>query len=455
MKTTLLGLAAKFIHPSMAIYTLSSYCQTQGIENISLLDLTINHNLDFVVAEIYRENPDILGISCYIWNIDMVSKILAILRETKPNMKIILGGPEIDAELPNADYFVIGEGEEVLVQLIKDIMAGREDIPTVYSSEVKLPLGLNPFIHDTFPLEMFDNKILYYETSRSCPYSCSYCLYGNDNSLLFLDLERVKKELKFYLDRGVKQVKFLDRSFNARRSHAMEIWQFLIDNDNGVTNFHFEIYPDLLSEELFEVLNTVRPGQFQFEIGVQSTNRETLKLVKRRTNLDRAIANIKKIPRSIHVHLDLIAGLPGEGYASFRNSFNDVYALKPEMLQLGFLKVLKNTSLDKETEQYGIVYNKFAPFTTLYTNDITYDEMMKLRSVERVLNLYYNTEGYFKEKLERCEALFDTPFDFYENLAVYYEGRKWHWASHKKVTLDGFLDEYLADVHGVAVRIEE
>lgn len=443
MKTTFLGISAKFIHPSMAIYTLATYCHTQGIKDISVLDVTINHSLSFIMDEIYREDPDILGISCYIWNIDMVTKILAILKVTRPDLVIILGGPEIDGPVDGADYVVIGEGEEAVVSLIKGIMAERWALPFEIFSATKLPLGANTFIHDTYPLSLFDNKIIYYETSRSCPYSCTYCLYGNDNSLLFLDLDRVEQELQFYLDAKVKQVKFLDRSFNANRAHAVAIWEYLMANDNGVTNFHFEIYPDLLSDDMFEVLNRVRPGLFQFEIGVQSTNKETLVKVKRRTNLERALANIKKIPRTIHVHLDLIAGLPGEDYESFRKSFNDVIALKPEMLQLGFLKVLKNTGLAKEVEEHGIVFQPFAPYTILYTNDLSREDVSRLRSVERVLNLFYNQEGYFTERLAQFEGEFETPFDFYVGLGRYYERKKWHWASHKKVTLERILTDYL------------
>ena len=443
MKTTLLGLATKFIHPSMSIYTLANYCKSQGIADISLLDLTMNHNFDFIMGEIYREDPDILGISCYIWNMDWAKKIMAILRQTKPEMIIFLGGPEIDGPVENADYVIVGEGEEAIVTLLQGLYQGRTDLPTLLRATKKLPLGDAPFLHDTYPLELFENKILYYETSRSCPYSCTYCLYGCDNSLSFLDMERVKRELQVYLDAGVKQVKFLDRSFNAKPSHALAIWEYLIANDNGVSNFHFEIYPDLLTDAMFAVLERVRPGLFQFEVGVQSTNPETLKLVRRNTNLERALANIKRIPRSIHVHLDLIAGLPGESYQSFKNSFNDVYALRPEMLQLGFLKVLKNSTLKQEVEQHGIAYNAFAPYNALYTNHITYDEMVRLRSIERVLNLFYNQEGYFAEGIAACEAHFETPFDFYEHLAGYYEANRLHWASHKKHTLAGVLEAYL------------
>ena len=461
MKILLAACNAKYIHSNLAVYNLRAYAGEYR-EHIILKEYTINQQKDEILRDIYLEKPDIICFSCYIWNISFVKEIAEDLKKILPDSVFWAGGPEVsfDAEdflKKNPGFFgvMVGEGEETFRELCRfyvDNKGNLEEIPGIafYSGEKIrhngwreiMDLSKVPFAYEN--MEDFRNKIVYYESSRGCPFSCSYCLSSVDKKLRFRNLDLVKKELQFFIDRKVPQVKFVDRTFNCKHSHAMEIWQYILEHDNGITNFHFEISADLLKEEELSLMEKMRPGLIQLEIGVQSTNPDTIKAIRRTMDFERLSEIVNKIHSfgNIHQHLDLIAGLPYENYDSFRNSFNQVYALKPEQLQLGFLKVLKGSLMKEMEEEYGIVHKEKEPYEVLSTKWLSYGEILKLKTVESMVEVYYNS-GQFQNTLNYIESFFEDAFSLYEELGKFYEEKGYHSISHSRMKRYEILLEFL------------
>jgi len=448
MKFLLAAVNAKYIHSNPAIYSLRACAGDEYKSYIDLAEYTINQQAQDILADIYKRKPDAIGFSCYIWNWNMVQELLAELPKILPDMGIWLGGPEVtyDAEqvlqkYPQLSGIMVGEGEmtfrEVLERYIEtekkdDTSDDRNGKPsftdiaglclsTGYTAARTLTdLSTLPFLYED--LDPFANKIIYYESSRGCPYRCSYCLSSIDKRVRLRDAGIVKKELQFFLDHKVKQVKFVDRTFNCDHRHAMEIWRYIYEHDNGITNFHFEIAADILREEEIELLKKFRPGLAQLEIGVQSTNEETIRAINRRMDVERLekiVASIRE-GKNIHQHLDLIAGLPYEDYESFGRSFNRVCAMKPDQLQLGFLKVLKGSEMAEKAEGFGICHGERPPYEVLYTKWLSYGDVLRLKRIEEMVELYYNSNQY-THTLLFLEQAFETPFAMFEKMAEYFE----------------------------------
>ena len=442
MKFLLAAFNAKYIHSNPAVYSLRAYAGERYAPYIEIGEYTINHSLDSILADIYSRRPDMIGFSCYIWNFKLVQELLVEIHKLLPQTELWLGGPEVSFQCldilrkyPFVKGIMVGEGEETFLDLIKYYLqegAGALEeipglaLPTGYTSERGLvDLSKVPFLYsagqaDT--LNDFENRIIYYESSRGCPFRCSYCLSSIDKMVRRRDLELVKRELQFFLDRKVSQVKFIDRTFNCNHEHAKEIWDYILKNDNGVTNFHFEVAADILDEEELELLGRMRPGLVQLEIGVQTTNPDTLKEIRRVTNLDKLRQVVSKIHEgnNVHLHLDLIAGLPYENYNSFARSFGEVYNMKPEQLQLGFLKVLKGSYMYEKAPDYGLTYLNNPPYEVLFTNWLTYENVLRLKQVEEMVELYYNS-NQFTHTLPLLEQLYDNPFYLFEALAEFYD----------------------------------
>ncbi len=464
MKLLLVAVNAKYIHSNLAVYSLRAFANKYA-ENIKILEMTINHSEEEILKAIYKEKADVVAFSCYIWNIDMMKQIAAELKKVLPEVRIWFGGPEVsyDARLclkdnPVLDGIMIGEGEQTFLELTKYYVEGTlrlEDIPglafwekgqlIITSDRQLISLDTIPFPYEK--MEDFKNKIIYYESSRGCPFSCSYCLSSIDKSVRLRNTQLVKQELKVLLDQQVPQVKFVDRTFNCNKKHAMEIWQFIKENDNGVTNFHFEISADLLTEEEMELLAGLRPGQVQFEIGVQSTNTNTISVIHRRMDFDIVSRNVLRIKagNNIHQHLDLIAGLPLEDYNSFKRSFDDVYRLKPDQLQLGFLKILKGSRMEAESSSYGIVYRNKAPYEVLSTDRISFDELLKIKGICDMVEIYYNS-AQFTWSIRFLEHLFDSPIKLYEELSEYYERNYLSGIAHNRIKRYDMLLDFFKEI---------
>ena len=437
MKFLLVAVNAKYIHSNPAVYSLKRFAG-EYTDAVEIAEYTINNRMEDILEDIYRRKPDVIGFSCYIWNIGMVEKLMGGLHKLLPKLPVFLGGPEVtyDADkllrkYPYLTGIFIGEGEatfaEVVKYYVKKNPESLEDIPGLMlrsgMTPERKPLNLTdvPFLYDD--MAPFTNRIIYYETQRGCPFRCSYCLSSIDKTVRFRDIEVVKKELAFFLEKKVKQVKFVDRTFNCNHDHAMAVWQYLYDHDNGVTNFHFEIAGDILREDEIALVAKMRPGLVQFEIGVQSTNTDTLREIRRVMDIEKlkqVVASLKAA-HNVHIHLDLIAGLPYEDYDSFSRSFDDVYAMEPEQLQLGFLKVLKGSYMAEMAESYGLVYTDYAPYEVLYTNWLSFTEICRLKRIEEMVEIYYNS-GQFAHSLPVMIADFGQgAFAFYEALADFYE----------------------------------
>ena len=461
MKILLAACNAKYIHSNLAVYNLRAYAEDYR-KNIVLKEYTINQQKDEILRDIYLEKPDVICFSCYIWNISFVKEIAEDLKKILPDSVFWAGGPEVsfDAEdflKKNPGFFgvMVGEGEETFRELCRfyvDKKGSLEEIPGIafgFGEKIRhngwreiMDLSNVPFAYED--MEDFRNKIVYYESSRGCPFSCSYCLSSVDKKLRFRNLDLVKKELQFFIDRKVPQVKFVDRTFNCKHSHAMEIWKYILEHDNGITNFHFEISADLLKEEELSLMEKMRPGLIQLEIGVQSTNPETIKAIRRTMDFKKLSEIVDRIHcfENIHQHLDLIAGLPYENYESFRNSFNQVYALKPEQLQLGFLKVLKGSLMKEVAEEYGIIHKEKEPYEVLSTKWLSYGEILKLKTVESMVEVYYNS-GQFQNILNYMESFFEDAFSLYEELGKFYEEKGYHSISHSRMRRYEILLEFL------------
>ncbi len=470
MKILLVACNAKYIHSNLAVYDLQAYASDYA-DHIVLKEYTINQQKDDIMRDIYLEHPDVVCVSCYIWNLSFVKELMADLIKILPGADFWAGGPEVsyDAEkflTENSEFkgVMVGEGEETFKELagyyveknpqnLKDMtgICYRDGDQIIHNGWRQIMnLSSIPFIYKD--LSEFKNRIIYYESSRGCPFSCSYCLSSIDKKLRFRDTETVKKELQFFIDNKVPQVKFVDRTFNCKHDHAMAIWKYINEHDNGVTNFHFEISADLLREEELQEMSTMRPGLIQLEIGVQSTNPDTIKAIHRTMDFEKLKGIVDRIHSfgNIHQHLDLIAGLPYEDYDSFRHSFNDVYALKPQQLQLGFLKVLKGSHMMEMCREYGIVYKTQEPYEVLSTKWLDYDHVLKLKTVENMVEVYYNS-GQFQNTLEYLENFFQDAFSIYERLGSFYMEKGYGDVSHTRMRRYEILLEFLEDVPEISM----
>ena len=470
MKILLAACNAKYIHSNLAVYDLQAYASDYA-DHIVLKEYTINQQKDDIMRDIYLEHPDVVCVSCYIWNLSFVKELMADLIKILPGADFWAGGPEVsyDAEkflTENSEFkgVMVGEGEETFKELagyyveknpqnLKDMtgICYRDGDQIIHNGWRQImDLSSIPFIYKD--LSEFKNRIIYYESSRGCPFSCSYCLSSIDKKLRFRDTETVKKELQFFIDNKVPQVKFVDRTFNCKHDHAMAIWKYINEHDNGVTNFHFEISADLLREEELQEMSTMRPGLIQLEIGVQSTNPDTIKAIHRTMDFEKLKGIVDRIHSfgNIHQHLDLIAGLPYEDYDSFRNSFNDVYALKPQQLQLGFLKVLKGSHMMEMCREYGIVYKTQEPYEVLSTKWLGYDHVLKLKTVENMVEVYYNS-GQFQNTLEYLEKFFPDAFSIYERLGSFFMEKGYGDVSHTRMRRYEILLEFLEDVPEISM----
>ena len=525
MKFLLVAINAKYIHSNLGIYSLKAYAEkelrkkkkaalagtgklvssvaeagaqgaeweadgavvteTQSVAGVSsgqvqveIAEYTINHQMDQILQDIYRRKPDVIGFSCYIWNIQYIRPFLKDIPKVLPDVKIWMGGPEVYyraesflEEEPTVTGVMVGEGEATLAELAEvygeaegaskeetgsyDMDARLEQVRGIVfrktSGEILrtlmrplLPMDEIPFSYNN--LEGMEHRIIYYESSRGCPYSCSYCLSSIDKTVRFRSLDLVMKELDYFLERKVPQVKFVDRTFNCKKSHALAIWRYLLEHDNGVTNFHFEISADLIDEEELEVMEQMRPGLIQLEIGVQTTNPDTITEIRRKMNLDRLKQVVDKINsfHNIHQHLDLIVGLPYENYERFCQSFDDVYWMRPEQLQLGFLKVLTGSYMAEKTQDYGLLYHQEPPYEVLATKWLDYGQVLRLKAVEDMVEVHYNS-GQYTETLREMEQHWASPYAMFEALADYYERLGYTGIAINRLTryeiLFGFLRE--------------
>lgn len=467
MKILLAACNAKYIHSNLAVYNLKS-CSGEYSSSVVVKEYTINQIRDDILKDIYLEQPDVVCFSCYIWNISFVRELVPDLKKILPQVEFWAGGPEVSYDAveflkKNPVFFgvMVGEGEETFHELagyyierkpetlsgirgvaFRDENKGRDIVHTGWRE--LMDLSKVPFAYSN--LTEFKNRIIYYESSRGCPFSCSYCLSSIDKKLRFRDIGLVKKELQFFIDNKVPQVKFVDRTFNCKHDHAMEIWRYITENDNGITNFHFEISADLLRAEELALMKTMRPGLIQLEIGVQSTNPQTIKAIRRTMDFEKLKGIVEQIHSfgNIHQHLDLIAGLPYEGYDSFHKSFCDVYALRPEQFQLGFLKVLKGSHMMEMTGEYQILYKDREPYEVLSTAWLTYGEILRLKMVESMVEVYYNS-GQFKNTLVFLEKYFDDPFRMYEALGRFYEKKGYSEISHSRMRRYEILMEFAGE----------
>ena len=464
MRILLTAINAKYIHSNLAVYNLKAVTAKYG-DQIEIAEYTINQQPDEILADIYKKQPDVIAFSTYIWNRRMVGELIAELPKVLPQAEIWAGGPEVsyDAEAflmeyPKVRGVMRGEGETVFPALASLYIEGtgsfqtiagityRNDHGELQINEDGAPANMDelPFVYDH--LEDFSHKIIYYESSRGCPFRCAYCLSSLEKKLRFRSLDLVKKELGFFLQAKVPQVKFLDRTFNCNPGRTVDLWQWILDHDNGITNFHFEIAADLITEEELAIMERMRPGLIQLEIGVQSTNMETVHEIDRVMDLD-LVRNVTAKVKSfgnIHQHLDLIAGLPREDLESFHKSFDDVFAMKPEQLQLGFLKVLRGTKIHRMAQQYGIVCHDKAPYEVLSTPWLPYKDLVLLKGVEEMVELYYNSHQYEKT-LEEILKNYGSPFAFFVELAEFYDRKGYSKISHSRMARYEILREFISE----------
>ena len=508
MKFLLAAINAKYIHSNPGVYSLRAFARTKipGAD-IEIGEYTINHQMDLILQDIYRRKPDFIGFSCYIWNISYIMEIVRDVKKVLPEVEIWLGGPEVSYDAkkvltrePDVCGVMRGEGELTFTELVRaylkreelcaaagDIDSGSEmqrqektlvsdentwqpkavkaetgdrrgldldNIPGITyraeSGEVVergpqrlLSLDEIPFYYDD--MAGFENRIVYYESSRGCPFSCSYCLSSIDKTVRFRSLDLVLPELQFFLDHKVPQVKFVDRTFNCKRDHTLGIWRYLVEHDNGITNFHFEVSADIFDEEELELIGKMRPGLIQLEIGVQSTNPDTIKEIHRHMDLVKLKQAVDRVYdyRNTHQHLDLIAGLPYENYESFMRSFDDVYRMRPDQLQMGFLKVLKGSYMEEQVAAYDLKYRGIPPYEVLSTKWLPYSDVIRLKGVEDMVEVYYNS-GQFPATMKLLEKKFARPSEIFTSLAEYYEKNGLTGISHSRLAryeiLYGFLE---------------
>ena len=482
MRVLLAAVNAKYIHSNLGVYSLKAYGESRvpGLQ-AEIGEYTINHRMDLVLQDIYLKKPDFIGFSCYIWNIRYVEQLAEDLCRLLPGVSIWLGGPEVSyraEELlkawPWAEGVMVGEGEKTFAELMAALGAGEEGAGkaagggnascreaalenvrgivfrrqdgTIGKTRPQELLSMDEIPFSYGDLKGFENRIIYYESSRGCPFSCSYCLSSIDKTVRFRSLDLVKRELDLFLEKKVPQVKFVDRTFNCKKSHSMAVWRHILEHDNGVTNFHFEISADLLDEEELELLGQMRPGLVQLEIGVQSTNPDTIREIRRKTDLEKLEAAVRKINgfHNIHQHLDLIAGLPWEDYGSFHRSFDDVYRMEPDQLQLGFLKVLSGSYMAEAAGNYDLIWSSCPPYEVLSTRWLPYEDMIRLKGVEEMVEVYYNSRQ-FTVTMKALAEEFGSPFVLFEKLARYYEENGLGGISHSRLTRYEILYRFILE----------
>ncbi|MGN0297917.1 MAG: B12-binding domain-containing radical SAM protein [Lachnospiraceae bacterium] len=473
MKFLLVAINAKYIHSNPAVYSLKSMAGKYK-DQVEIAEFTINHRPEQVIRRIYETQTEAIGFSCYIWNIAFVRRILVDLKKLMPDTDFWLGGPEVSydafeevSQWPQLRGIMYGEGELTFRQLMAaycegwDLNVVKGIVYRSVSGEIcfrqpqeMVDMSEIPFVYSgENGVEHFENRIVYYESSRGCPFQCSYCLSSIDRRVRFRNLDLVKEELGYFLEKKVPQVKFIDRTFNCNHQHAMEIWRYILEHDNQVTNFHFEISADLLREDELELLSQMRPGAVQMEIGVQTTNPLTTKEIRRSASLEQICNAVHRINsfRNIHLHLDLIAGLPYEDYDSFHQSFNDVYGLYPEQLQLGFLKVLKGSHMYEMAEEYGLVYETEPVYEVLYTKWLSYQEKLRLKNIEEMVEVYYNSRQY-QQILLWLETYFEDAFFMYEALGDFYEKKHYMDMSHSRLRRYEILLEWIGQYKQIPLK---
>ena len=526
MKFLLAAINAKYIHSNPGVYSLRAFARTKipGAD-IEIGEYTINHQMDLILQDIYRRKPDFIGFSCYIWNISYIMEIVRDVKKVLPEAEIWLGGPEVSYDAkkvltrePDVRGVMRGEGELTFTELVRAyLQREKTSVPDGYTGEsfrgqakeetsgcaenTRMPenaegenahsdrldlsqipgityraangeieehgpqrlLSLDeiPFYYDD--MAGFENRIVYYESSRGCPFSCSYCLSSIDKTVRFRSLDLVFPELQFFLDHKVPQVKFVDRTFNCKREHTLGIWRYLVEHDNGITNFHFEVSADIFDEEELELIGKMRPGLIQLEIGVQSTNPDTIREIHRHMDLVKLKRAVDRVYdyRNTHQHLDLIAGLPYENYESFMRSFDDVYRMRPDQLQMGFLKVLKGSYMEEQVAAYDLKYRGIPPYEVLSTKWLPYSDVIRLKGVEDMVEVYYNS-GQFPATMKLLEKRFQRPSEIFVNLAEYYEKNGLTGISHSRLAryeiLYRFLEEDMREEerdHVTAAKVPE
>jgi anaerobic magnesium-protoporphyrin IX monomethyl ester cyclase len=465
MNVLLTTLNAKYIHTSLALRYLKAFCQDDF--KVDLVEYTIKDPAMNVVSDLFQRKPDVIGFSCYIWNIEETIQIISMLKKVLPEVKIVLGGPEVSYDvdfwmnrLQDVDFIVVGEGEETLHHLLTE-MKGEQKYHFVYGlayrkgDEVvinpprpKLDLNRIPspfYFKEDIP--NLGNRVTYFETSRGCPFSCQFCLSSIEVGVRYFDIERTKRDLLHLIESGAKLIKFVDRTFNIKRDYAMEIFQFLIENHQGCV-FQFEITADIMRPEVLDYLaENAPPGIFRFEIGVQSTNDVTNDIVKRRQNFTKLARTVTKIKESgkIDQHLDLIAGLPEEDYTSFRKTFNDVFALRPEELQLGFLKMLRGTGMRINAAKYEYKYMDNAPYEMLENRVLPFSDIVRIKRVEDVLEKYWNAHRMDHTLLYLIEKEFASAFDFFQEFGDFWEAKGWSRIGHQLEDLFTRLHMFLRE----------
>ncbi|MBQ8412832.1 MAG: B12-binding domain-containing radical SAM protein [Lachnospiraceae bacterium] len=477
MTYLLSAINAKYIHSNPAVYSLYYYTvdkhakQGYEIPHITIIEHTINNQLEDILEDIYSAKPDFIGFSCYIWNIRYINELIVELHKLLPDTHIWVGGPEVSydpiqylTDMPMVKGVICGEGEETFHQLVMNYELKSADLSNIKGICFKSDLGIiSTDIPNTIPMDEipfiyrdmddFTNRIIYYESSRGCPFSCSYCLSSIDKCVRFRSIELVEKELQFFIDQQIPQVKFIDRTFNCNPDRAFRIWKYIHEHDRGITNFHFEIAGDLLNEAQLELIKDFRPGLIQFEIGVQSTNPDTIQEIRRKCDFKKLKENVLQIEsfKNIHQHLDLIAGLPYEDIHSFRDSFNQVYSLKPNQLQLGFLKVLSGSHMKDMVKDYHLSYRSLPPYQVLVNKWLSHYDLLRLKHIEQVVEIYYNS-NQFANSIKYLEQFFDTAFDMYDKLGDYYYRTFDTGVKHSRIFRYNFLLDFFQKILGEEIE---
>ncbi|HAT4362889.1 TPA: DUF4080 domain-containing protein [Clostridium perfringens] len=469
MKILLTAINSKYIHSNLAVRYLKAFTKDLDFQG-DIKEFSINDRVENILEGIIEEKPDVVAFSCYIWNMEFVNRLAELIKLVKPNIEILYGGPEVSYEgkefLENheGEYVIVGEGEKTFREFVLyKLGEGKiEDIKglnykrdgKVFENPKRPEMDMNELVFPYTYEEDINNKIVYYEASRGCPFKCKYCLSSVMHGVRFLDVERVKKELKYFMERGLKLVKFVDRTFNCNREYTVELLKYLSEQDTE-TRFHFEVAADLLTEEQIEILNNAPKGRFQLEVGVQTTNNEVLHNINRYITYENIKEKVLKVAsgKNVMQHLDLIAGLPGEDLESFKKSFNDVHAIRPDEIQLGFLKLLKGSSMREEAEKWGIVYSPYAPYEIIRSKDISYEELLLLKKVEAMVDKYYNS-CKFNNVIKFFLDIYDKPFDFYYDLAMFFEGkgnfkRSIGNVEYYKILLDFYLEKIGGEDEGL------